>query len=68
MALVVYRGSGGRMFGLGWMEIVFVLILAYFAFRHLILRRFPGIYRALNFIFYATAFMILAFAVITRFK
>ena len=56
------------MFGFSWMELVVVLILSYFAFRHFIVRRFPNLYRALNFILYATILMMLAFAVVTRMK
>jgi len=55
------------MFGLGWIEVVIVLVLSFFAFRHLIDRRFPNFYRAINFVFFATAFLMLAFALFTRF-
>ena len=54
------------MFGLGFIELVVIFILVYFGFRHIILRRFPKFYRAVNFIFYTTAFFMLAFAVYTR--
>ena len=55
------------MFGLGWVEVVIVLVLAFFAFRHLIDRRYPKFYRAFNFIFFATAFLMVAFSLFTRF-
>ena len=54
------------MFGLGWMELVVIFVLVFFAFRHLIDRRYPNFYRAFNFIFFATAFLMLAFSVFTR--
>jgi multisubunit Na+/H+ antiporter MnhB subunit len=54
------------MFGLGLPEIAIVLGLGYFAFRHLIVRRWPGIRRAVDFVFYGTVALMLAFALLAR--
>lgn len=54
------------MFGLGLIEIAVVLGLAYLAVRHIIARRYPGFYRALDFVFYATVALLVVFGVLTR--
>jgi multisubunit Na+/H+ antiporter MnhB subunit len=54
------------MFGLGLIEIGIVLVLAYLAFRHLIARRWPGIYRAIDFVFYTTIALALIFGLLAR--
>ena len=55
------------MFGLGFIEIAIVLGLVYLALRHIIARRYPGFYRAVDIVFYLTVAMVLVFGLLTRF-
>lgn len=55
------------MFGLGLIEIAVVLGLAYLAVRHIIARRYPGFYRAFNFVFYATVVLLVVFGLLARY-
>lgn len=55
------------MFGLGLIEIAVILGLGYLALRHIVARRYPGIYRAFNIVFYITVALLLVFGLLTRF-
>ena len=54
------------MFGLGLFELAIIGGLGYLAFRHIIARRWPGIYRAIDFVFFATVAMVLLFGLLAR--
>ncbi|HKJ00543.1 MAG TPA: hypothetical protein VKB51_18885 [bacterium] len=54
------------MFDLGPIEIVIILVLGWLAFRHIIARRWPGIYRAFNFAFAFAVGMMLLFGLLAR--
>ncbi len=54
------------MFGLGLIEIAIVFGLGYLAVKHIIARRFPGIYRALNIVFLLAIALMLVFGILTR--
>jgi multisubunit Na+/H+ antiporter MnhB subunit len=56
------------MFGLGFAETGIVLVLGYLAFRHLIARRWPGVYQALNFVFLGTVLLVLLFGLLARLR
>ena len=54
------------MFGLGLFELAIIGGLGYLAFRHIIARRWPGIHRAIDFVFFATVAMVLLFGLLAR--
>lgn len=56
------------MFGLGFSESGIVLVLGYLAFRHFIVRRYPGFYRMLDILLVATVALVLIFGLITHFR
>ena len=56
------------MFALGPIETLIVIVLVYLAFKHIIARRFPGIFRAFNFIFFTAAALMLLFGVLTHYR
>ncbi len=56
------------MFGLGIIETGIVLALAYVAFRRFVVRRYPGIYRAIDVALAATAVLMVLFGLLTQSK
>lgn len=56
------------MFGLGFSESGIVLVLGYLAFRHFIVKRYPGIYRMLDIVLVLTVLLVLGFGLITHFR
>ena len=56
------------MFGLGIIEIGIVLALVYFAFKHIILRRYPGFNRGFDFVFYTAMALMVVFGVISQLR
>lgn len=56
------------MFGLGPVELAIVLGLGYWAVRHIVARRWPGLARAVNFVAYATVVGLLVFGLLTRLR
>ena len=56
------------MFGLGFTELAIIGVLGWFAFRHIIARRFPGFYRALDVIFLSAVGLMLVFGLLARLR
>ncbi len=56
------------MFGLGFIEIGIVLGLGYFAFKHIIVRFYPGFNRAFDFVFYTAMALMVLFGVISQLR
>jgi len=54
------------MFGLGFVEIAIIGVLGWLAFRHIIARRYPGVYRALDIVFFTAVGLVLLFGVLAR--
>lgn len=55
------------MFNFGLVELLIVLGLVWFAFRGYIRRRFPNLHRGFNFVFFATAILVLVFGLVARY-
>ena len=56
------------MLTLGLVEIMIILGLGYYAFKHFIHRRFPNFYKAFQFVYFGTAALILVFGLISKLK
>ena len=55
-----------HMFGLGIIEAGIILVLAYFALRRWVLRRYPRFYRAIDIVLFTTVALMLLFGVISQ--
>ena len=51
---------------MGLFEIGIISVLGYLVFRHIIARRYPGVYRALNFAFMIGVLLFLLFGLLAR--
>lgn len=58
--------SGWDMFDLGPIELLIIAVLAWYAFHHLIARRWPDYHRAINFAFAFAVVMTLLFGLLAR--
>lgn len=57
-----------HVFGLGFIEIGIVIGLGYFAFKHIIVRFYPGFNRAFDFVFYTAMALMVLFGVISQLR
>ncbi|MDH5753148.1 MAG: hypothetical protein OEZ59_12125 [Deltaproteobacteria bacterium] len=54
------------MFGLGLLEAVIILVVGYYAFRHIVQKRYPNFNKAFDFIFIAAILFMLLFGWLAR--